>query len=395
MNNPENSQQEKINIALIVPSLSYGGAERQVVEIARNLDRKLFQASIISLSDYSPILPMEDELRKHFYVIKKYGKLDVTVIPRLAILLRRLNIHLVHSFLFFSEIATRMAASLIHLKPVIGSERNCNYSLAAYRYVVNRLTIDLMDLVVANSTAGAAYHASLYGLPEERYRILHNGVDIDRFCVRDKVQCKRNLGLDPNKVVIGMFASFKKQKNHIYFFKAVKDLIKECNVNLLLVGDTPYTSSASNTQSYKAQLMNVIREYDLKESTIILGNRTDVERIYSACDITVLSSLHEGTPNVVLESFACGVPAVITNVSDNAQIVIDGKEGYIVPVDDVAVFSEKLKRLCVDAELRNAMAVNARRAAEERLSTKVMSQKIADIYSTAISECKGFRGLDL
>ena len=382
----KNNATEKLVVALLIPSLCYGGAERQVVEVARNLDRSRFETHIILLEDYMPILPEDDELRRFVHVIEKHGKFDVSVVWRLAALFKKLNVQVVHSFLFFSEIATRLAATMVGIRPRIGSERNTQYKMAKFRYVFLQATIGLADLIVANSTAGAKFHSNLYKLPASRYRVVHNGVDIARFRVRDRDECKKNLGLDETALIIGMFASFKKQKNHIELFRAMQPVVKKFpQVRLLLVGDT-LLNDFGDTVEYKAEVKRVQHECGLDDTVIVLGNRTDVELIYSACDFTVLPSLHEGTPNVVLESMACGVAALVTDVSDNAMLVTDGQDGLVVAANDTNALQQKLEMLCGDAVLRALLGRGARVTAESRLSTQVMSENMARVYQNAFDE---------
>jgi glycosyltransferase involved in cell wall biosynthesis len=66
-------------------------------------------------------------------------------------------------------------------------------------------------------------------------------------------------------------------------------------------------------------------ELDIRERCLFLGNRQDVDRLDCVCDLTVLLSLFEGTPSVALESIACGVLVIATQVSDNAQIIPHGR----------------------------------------------------------------------
>ncbi len=381
----------KTVVALVIPSLCYGGAERQVVEIARHLDRSRFEVHIITLSDYTPLLPESDELRKSLHVIKKRGRFDFTVIWRLARELKRLNVEVAHAFLFYAEVATRLAARMVGVKPVIGSERNTDYKMAWYHWRSLHLTRNLVDAVIANSRAGARFHGNLYGLPDSRYQVVYNGVDIQRFRPRDKAACKISLGFDKETIVIGMFASFKRQKNHLQLFMAMENIAKKYpNAYLLLAGDT-LMADYGDTLEYKRQVMEVMKECGIESITKILGNRTDVEMLYPACDFTVLPSFREGTPNVVLESLACGVPVVVTDISDNAHLVTDGEEGYVVPPNDVVALSSRLEAMCESAELRKTMARNARQTAEQRLSTQVMSANIASAYESIIAQCAGTR----
>ena len=377
----DNQHDGRIAVGLIIHSLCYGGAERQVVEIARNLDRARFRVNIITFSDFTPLLKPDDELRKSLIILPKPSKFDVTVVWRLYKLLKGLRIDVAHAFLFDTELATRLASRLAGVRFVIGSERNADYELAKWRWILLRMTLPLTHLIIANSNSGATYHASLYGRHDQRYEVVHNGVDTERFHPRPRKVKKQELGFCESNIVIGMFASFKRQKNHILLFEALKDIVAaNTSIRLILAGDN-LLANFGDTLSYKAEVHRALNRCGLTAITTILGNRTDVESIYAACDMTVLPSLHEGTPNVVLESMACGTPVILTDVSDNASLVKHKEEGLLVRPGNFFDLRHALDTLCNDRELRESMGRAARRGAVDRSSNATMSKKIGNIYA--------------
>lgn len=105
----------------------------------------------------------------------------------------------------------------------------------------------------------------------------------------------------------------------------------------------------------------------LRPPCLFLGNRNDVESLYCACDLTVLPSLFEATPNVLLESMACGVPIVGTDASDNAVLAPDGRVGLIVPLGDEGRMAEAISRILDDDEHREGMGIEARRWVERSI----------------------------
>src|SRR5262249_25802104 len=112
----------------------------------------------------------------------------------------------------------------------------------------------------------------------------------------------------------------------------------------------------------------------------ILTNRVDVDQLYHACDVTVLTSRREGTPNVVLESMASGVPVVATDVADNGLILDDASGGAVVPLDHDEALAERVCRLLRDPMALRYAGVRARRAAVERHSLTRWASAIAALY---------------
>lgn len=376
----DDNNDDRSVVALIIHSLCFGGAERQVVEMARNLDPSKFDVYIVTFSDFTPLLDQGDPLRAKLRIINTRTYASPLVLWHLFRLLRNLHVEIAHSFPFDTEIATRLVARLAGVKIVAGSERNDGYKISRWRWLIHRITLPLSDVIIANSNSGAEYHSNLYGLKSLNYAVVHNGVNTDRFKIRPRKVCRDALHLDASAIVIGMFASFKPQKNHSDLFHAMKIVAStNDNVRLLLAGDSLFEKT-NQTESYKSTLLRLLEECGLSDKTTVLGNRTDVELIYPVCDLTVLPSLHEGTPNVVLESMACGIPVILSEVSDNAKLVKDNIEGLIVPPRDISGLAKKILSLCDNPETRLRMGKLARQAAVNRMANEKMGQKLGRVY---------------
>ena len=377
-----------IRVLLLISNLEYGGAQRQIVELSNNIDRSRFDLHICSLSDYAPLA---NQLKQGtgFHIIKKHFKFDATVIPRLTLLLRRLNIDIIHSFLFDAEIAARLAGLMAGTRGIIGSERNTNHHFKRRQLLAYNLTRRAVDLIIANSRAGAEFNSRVLGHDMSMYRIIHNGVDTNRFAPRDSSPLREELGILGNEAVVGMFASFKEQKNHPLFFAAAQRVLnKISNVRFLLVGDMLH-AGLHGSDVYMSRMNNLVDELGIRDRCLFLGNRDDVEQLYCVCDLTVLPSLFEGTPNALLESMACGIPVVATNISDNSIIVSDNETGYIIPLGDPEILAERISYLIINKSERLKMGDAARRVMEQEFSSEALARKTEAVYETSIaSACR-------
>jgi glycosyltransferase involved in cell wall biosynthesis len=364
---------------LVISNLEYGGAQRQVVELVNHLDRGQFDARICSLSPY---IPLADDLREpdRVHVITKRFKFDASVVARLAALLRRTRTDVVQSYLFDADIAAFLAGRLAGCSLIAGSERNANYVMKRRQVLMYRWTRRCVDLLIANSQAGADFNARVVGYPAARYRVVHNGVDTSRFAPADPERARRELGIAAGELVVGMFASFKQQKNHPLFFRAAARVLERFpNTRLLLVGDELH-GGMHGSDAYKREVHGLVDALGLRGRCIFAGNRDAVERLYPACDLTVMSSHFEGTANAVLESLSCGVPVVATAVSDTAAIVPNGRAGYVVPPGDERAMSDRIGDLLGDAALREAMGRAAREWILQEFSSERLAEKTADVY---------------
>ena len=374
----------KITVAIVISNLEYGGAQQQVVELANNLDPETFDVHVISLAHIVPLAANLEIPADRRHIVAKRWKYDFTLPIKLASLLRSIDAQIVHGFLFDAEIACRLAARVAGIPICIGSERNCDYSRSKIQLSAYRITRSLQTSCVANTNAGASFNSKLLGYPLDHYAVVHNGVNISRFRPADGVAVRARHNIGQVEIVIGVFGSFKAQKNHKLFFRAANVLAaKHDNLKFLLVGDQLY-GGIHGSDRYKEEINDLVDALEIRQLCVFAGNQEQVEEYYRACDLTVLPSKHEGMPNVVLESLASGVPVVATDVSDNRLLIPHGEVGFLVPSDDLDKLVEYVSKLVGDRALRQRMSEQAVIWIEQHFSAKKMAQKMAQTYEDFI-----------
>jgi glycosyltransferase involved in cell wall biosynthesis len=223
----------------------------------------------------------------------------------------------------------------------------------------------------------------MHGHAESQYRVVYNGVDTERFRPLPRDEIRKELGLAPGDLVAGMFASFKPQKNHPLFFRAAARVRQsQPALRLLVVGDE-LAGGLGGSHDHKRQVARLVDELGLRERCVFLGNRRDPERLYNACDVVVLPSFYEGTPNVLLEALACGVPALATDVGDNAHVLAEGRGGIIVPSGAEEALADGLARVLGDSAFRGALGAEARRRIVESFSLGTLGAEMGRIYEAS------------
>jgi glycosyltransferase involved in cell wall biosynthesis len=388
---------EPVRVMLLTSSLEAGGAERQVIELAKALVSSRFDPLVCSLSPEVPLAASLHERERRLVVVPKRWRFDVTTIPRVARVMRRERIRLVQSFLFDADMVARLAAPWGGAAAVIASERNSDYERPRLQSIFLKLTRRYVDALVANSRAGQRFTMRTLGMPESDVYVIHNGVDVQRFHPRDRVEARLALRLPAEGRVVGMVASFKPQKNHLLFLEVarrvvdrVPDVLFVCAGEVLRGAGTSAfslragTGAHRNVDDYHRRVGQAIEEHRLGDKVRLLGAVDAVERVYDACDLTLLTSLHEGTPNVLLESMASGVPVVATAVSDNAEIVPEGRVGHVVPSGDAAAMADRVVALLTDDARREAMSRAAREWVEREFSTSALARKTGAVYDAVL-----------
>lgn len=369
-----------MRVMLLVSSLEHGGAERQVIELANNLNPDRFSVTVCSLS---PVVPLAVDLRdreRRLRIVEKGWRYDVTTVLRAARLMRELRVEVVHAFLHDAEMVARLAARIAGVPVVVASERNTDYRRGLAQSLSAKLTRCLFDAMIANSRAGKRFNVRTLGIHPRRIHVIHNGVDVNRFCPGNANGIRAELGIKDHDPVVGMIAMFKRQKRHQdYFAMAARVLEQFPNAWFLCAGE-PLRDNQQGSDAYYSEVRSLVRRLGVEHRCLFVENRDDMPRIYRACDITVLTSSREGTPNVLLESMASSVPVVATDVADNRYVVPHGLAGFIVPLGDVSALAKQVTRLLGDHDYRLALGQKARMWVQRGFSVEVMAEKTGAVY---------------
>jgi len=373
-------------VVLLISNLEYGGAQRQVVELANHANSDGDHVHICCLSDYVPLAGGLRHAASCLHVVPKRHKFDVGVVPKLARLLRDLDATIVHAFLFDADVAARLAGVLNRRVAVIGSERNTDYTLKRRQEWAFRLTRGCLDAVIANSNSGKRFQVRHFGMSQDKVYVVHNGVDTERFSCSDKGAVARaRYCIESDAKVVGMVCSFKRQKNHAMFFRMAKRVLdRDPKVVFLCVGAALH-GGLQSSDAYYEQMREMVDALGLSDAVRFIANQNELVELYNLCDVTVLTSEREGTPNVLLESMACGTPVVATDVADNALIVPDGQVGHIVELNADDVMADRVSDLLCDEAKRAVMGQAARKWVAAEFSVAAMATKTAAVYRDVLS----------
>jgi len=205
-------------------------------------------------------------------------------------------------------------------RPVVvtarGSDLNVIAEYAAPRRWI-RWSARKADGLVAVSI-GLKRRLMALGVIEERVRVLRNGVDLTAFRPTDRDRARHALDLTrPTLLAVGNLVSLKRHR------MMIEALVRLPAVDLVIVGEGPE----------RAAIEALARERRVADRVRLLGHlpQDRLPDIYSAADLLLLVSTHEGWPNVLLESMACGTPVIVSDIDGIADIVAAPEAGRIVP----------------------------------------------------------------
>ncbi len=223
------------------------------------------------------------------------------------------------------------------------------------------------------------------GLPREKFWLIPNGVDLERFRPGDQEErqaLRRELGLPEELPLILYVGFFSHDKRPDVLFESW---------TRMLVGDSPTTGlvfvGATRSRYYEVDpgLVQEIREeaqrLGVEKRVAFVEVTHEIEKYYQAADIFALPSSREGLPNTLLEAMATGLPCVVSRLPGVTDEVIDhGINGFLFPPGDGVALEGALRLLLYDPTLAQELGRRARATVEERYSIAQTASRTLEAY---------------
>jgi sugar transferase (PEP-CTERM/EpsH1 system associated) len=371
----------------VVDFLGLAGMEAGVIKVVNRLDRARFAPSICCLRQQGP--ETRDLLAPDVpvHALDKPEGRDLKVILRLAGLLRRERVDVVHSHNWPTFLFTWAAARLAGVPVVIHGEhghessgRQSRRRLFVRSWLgkrVTRLTAVARDL--------AREIVETWGIAAERVTVIVNGVDLARFDVPHPVAAlRRELSLPEAARVVLTVGGLRPVKDLPTAIRGLARLLRSVpDARLVVVG--------SNWTGLQPELESLARALGVADRVIFAGLRHDVPALLALCDVYVNSSRFEGMSNTILEAMTAARPVVATRVGGNPELVTDGVSGFLVPVGDDLRLAERLEQILRDPALAARMGAAGRRRVEREHRLDGMVGRYADLYEETLGRHEASR----
>lgn len=240
------------------------------------------------------------------------------------------------------------------------------------------------ERVIAISRFIGGHARQNYGVPPGKIRIIHRGVNLDRFDPA-KVKAERvamlanQWRLGDGLPVIMLPGRLTRWKGQTVFIEAVRRLGRR-DIRCLLVG------SDQGRTEYRQELENMVHEHDLGDIVRIVDHCDDMPAAYMLTDVVVSASTDpEAFGRIVAEAQALGRPVVASDHGGARETVIEGETGWLYPPGDVEALTQALDRvLKLSRETRAVLAAKAIRNVRENFSLAAMCAKTLDVYDEVL-----------
>jgi glycosyltransferase involved in cell wall biosynthesis len=362
-----------MRIFILSTSMGMGGADQQILILARAMRARGHDVRIVALT---PLGPMGLEAQREGIPTQSLElRRNIGDLPRLARLVRMirewrpdiLHTHMVHANLLGRAVRplARVGAlvSTIHSISDGGRLRMAGY----------RLTNGLVDRVTIISRLAADRYVKIGVVPAGRLEVIPNTVDLERFrpSPEARTTIREQLGIGDEFVWLAV-GRFQPAKDYPTMIAAFANLARGSTSRLVLVGQGPLRGAVET----------LLRAEGIEDRVRFLGVRRDVPDLMNGADGYVLSSAWEGMPVVLLEAAAVGLPVVATRVGGVAEVVENGVTGSLVPPSDPTALAAAMRAIeALTPDKRMAMGGRGRALVQQRYSTDSVMEMWERLYS--------------
>jgi sugar transferase (PEP-CTERM/EpsH1 system associated) len=372
---------KRIKLLHVLDSLSIGGMERVVIDIANGLDPAVFAQTVCCISrkgEAAHLLPEGTACID----LGKGANADHLMPLKIARVIREKQPQIIHTQ-SWSGIDTAIAMLFERGPRLVHSEHGRNLPYIHFepliRKVARRCLYHRADAVFAVSSEVRDFYCRETGFPVDLMRVIPNGIDPRRIdeSAGSNGRVRRELGICDDDFVIGTVARLDQTKDTMTLTRAFTQLYRsrqEPKLKLLVVGDG----------EKKVEIQNYVNEQRLSNRVIFTGLRHDVPRLLGAMDLFALSSLSEGIPITVLEAMCASLPVVATNVGALPELVEEGVTGFLVEPKDIPALAERFSRLYQRRELARDFGLTGRRKVEREFRLEQMLKRYADLYLSVL-----------
>ena len=386
---------EKIKVIHIITRLDKGGSAENTLLTVKGLDREIYDVILIrGLSIESNMA--EDEVRVVGKSVREAEGKGVRVIT-IPSLVRRIQPfydlkaffalikillyerpHIVHTHTSKAGILGRGAAFFARVPIIVHTPHGHVFwgyfgrLKTGIFILLEKISALITDRLVVLTEQEKNDHLHFHIAPENKFSEVHSGINLDRFSDTsvDPAAMKKKLTIPEGNLVVGTTGRLTHIKGHRYLIEAAGKIVSsKPDTTFVFLGDGELLDELKNMASISS----------IEENIKFLGWRQDVAEVMSTFDVFVLPSLNEGMGRVLVEAMALGKPIVASDIGGIPNLVVNGENGYLVPVGDVETLAVKIITLLDDPGKREKMG-NAGQRYADKYSLEEMMKKIERLY---------------
>jgi glycosyltransferase involved in cell wall biosynthesis len=364
----------------VIDSLDLGGAQTLLLDLVRHYDRSRLEIHVACMHGRGVFLEAfeAEGVPVHSLSPSKWPPLYLVRFPKL---LATIDPDILHFHLFGSNLIAKPLAALLSWRALICHD-HCNDAGRSNPALLfaDTLSNRLSSRVIAVSETIRSFLLERECLDPDRVITLGNSVDISLFkeaTPEERDQARALFGIPLDAFVIGGVGRLVPQKNFDLFLE-VAALVAASRPEALFV--------IAGTGPREADLKAKAVRLGLSDRVRFLGHVENRAGLYHALDVLVMASDFEGTPMVLLEAMASGLPIIASAVDGIAEVCSDGEDALLVSPGRVHEFASALGSLIADPGLGQRLGRNARQSVLEGYDIRGLARRVEQVYDAVLAE---------
>lgn len=357
-------------IALIIPTMDQGGAEKQLCLLAQRLPRDRFDVHVVLLTRDGPRSQSLREAGIPVTVIGKRFKADPSALLRLRRHLIDLRPDVVHTWLFAANSFGRAAARWAKVPRILASERCVDPWKTDAHFFIDRRLAKCTEAITTNS-AGVREFYGRHGIDPDLFRVIPNGIE-PRDCepiTREEAFARLEVDVHRKLIVaVGRLWDQKRYRDLIWAAELLGALRED--TTLVIVGDGPQ----------RGELLRHRDAVTTSQRVRFAGSRGDVAQWLPHADLFWMASEYEGQSNALIEAMQAKVPAVVSDIPGNTDLVLHGQTGRLFPLGDTAEIARQSQILLQDEDAAKRVANAAAERIAREFTVEKMIQSHVELY---------------
>lgn len=355
--------QKKIKVLHIIPSLVNGGAERLLIDIIKHTNLEKFSPLVLVFKTKGDLYEEMAATGVPLFAYTKKYKIDFKNFLKIYQTIKNEKPDIVHTHLG-GDIYGRLAAHWLKVPVIISTEHNLNKKEHWLVTKAKQWTAPWANVIIAVSEAVKRDASKRYNVDPTRFTVIYNGIDTNRYKITQRKD-------DNDIFTIGAAGRFVEQKGFKYLIEAIKKLVeKDRQIQCIIKGDG----------YLREDLEKCIKQYKLESVVLLPGTDSNLSDYYSTLDVFVIPSIWEGLGLVALEAGTAGVPLIASNIDGLKEIIEDGVDGLLVPVEDSRALADRIMYVMDNPDQSQMLANHLQAKVREKFSIESMVKQYEILY---------------
>lgn len=378
-----------MHICHVITRLIIGGAQENTVLTCEGLHERGHRVTLLTGPTRGPEGSLVERARQGGYDLIELPELIRAVNPWMDLRARRylcmefqrLKPDVVHTHSSKAGIVGRFAARDARVPLVVHTIHGMSFNrtqsglvrrayawlewLAARR---SHAIVTVADAMIEQTVAAGVCR-------REKFLTVYSGMEVGRFTpsVAARAAARQQWGASDDDVVVGTVARLFRRKGYEQLLPIMAEAVRrEPRLRFVWIGD------GAQRPEYEAELARL----GLKDRTTLVGLTPpdEVPQQLAGCDILAHTSQWEGLPRAVVQALLLQIPAVAFDIDGTPEVVLDGRTGRLLPLNDLSGFADALCTLAADAELRRKLGRTGREHCLDRFDWKTMVAQLERLY---------------